>query len=87
LRKEEHKTDPKNAKEWTKIPSSTTLDKTIEALRKRNYTVVLLENKVQALQKLKESIPAGAEVMTGSSTTLQQIGFMDYYLSGKNPWK
>jgi L-lactate utilization protein LutC len=77
----------KNAEQWTKIPSAANLNKTVEALKKRNLSVIVLDSKAHALQKLKEMIPAGAEVMTGSSTTLQQIGFTDYYLSGKNPWK
>jgi L-lactate utilization protein LutC len=77
----------KNAEQWTKVPSQTTLSRTIDALKKRNFKVVLLENKTEAFEKLKQLIPAGAEVMTGSSTTLSQIGFMDYYISGKNPWK
>jgi hypothetical protein len=77
----------KNAQEWTKIPPQPTLDRTVEALKKRNFKVIVLENKTQAFEKLKQMIPAGAEVMTGSSTTLSQIGFMDYYISGKNPWK
>jgi hypothetical protein len=76
----------KNAPEWTKIPSPAILDKTVEALRKRGFSVAVLENKIQALQKLKDLLPAGGEVMTGSSTTLYQIGFMDYYLGGKNSW-
>lgn len=77
----------KNEPEWTKIPSPGIVDKTVEALRKRGFTVNILEDKAQALQQLKDLLPAGAEVMTGSSTTLYQIGFMDYYISGKNPWK
>ncbi len=76
-----------NAPEWTKIPTPATIEQTIEALRRRGFTVFALENKIQAFEKLKDLLPAGAEVMTGSSTTLYQIGFMDYYISGKNPWK
>lgn len=77
----------KNAQEWTKIPSLATIDKTVDALKKRNFKVIVLENRIQAFERLKEMIPPGAEVMTGSSTSLNQIGFMDYYISGKNPWK
>src|SRR4030042_1354017 len=76
----------KNASEWTKIPSQTTVNKTVEVMRKRGFVVNILDNKEQALQRLKELLPAGAEVMTASSTTLYQIGFMDFYLGGKNPW-
>ncbi len=79
--------EPINALEWTETPSQATIDKTVEALRRRGFNVIVLENKAQALQKLKDLLPAGAEVMTGSSTSLYQVGFMDYYLSGKNPWK
>jgi len=76
----------KNISEWTKIPSLSTINKTVETMRKRGFTVNILDNKAQAFQRLKELLPAGAEVMTASSTTLYQIGFMDYYLGGKNPW-
>ncbi len=76
----------KNAPEWTKIPSQAIIDTTVEALRRRGFTVIVLDKKTQAFEKLKELLPAGAEIMTGSSTSLYQIGFMDYYISGKNPW-
>ncbi len=76
-----------NEVNWVKPPSQAKLNRTIEAMQKRGFNVILVENKAQALQKLKDLIPAGAEVMTGSSTSLYQIGFMDYYISGKNPWK
>lgn len=39
-----------------------------------------------ACAKLQELIPAGASVMTGSSITLEQIGFIDLLKSGKHPW-
>lgn len=43
-------------------------------------------NKVEALEKIKELIPAGASVVNGSSTTLHQIGFVDYLKSENHPW-
>ncbi len=73
--------------DWNTIPSNDVIKKTIENLKKRGFSVSLVENKAQALEKAKELIPnSNVEVMTGSSTTLYQIGFMDYYLSDKSKW-
>lgn len=72
---------------WNSIPSDKIIDKTIESLKKRGFVVALVDDKAQALNKIKEIIPdLDIEVMTGSSTTLYQIGFMDYYLSDKSKW-
>ena len=72
---------------WNIIPSDKIINKTIEALKKRGFTVDLVNDKAQALDKIKELIPdLNVEVMTGSSTTLNQIGFMDFYLSDKSKW-
>jgi hypothetical protein len=38
------------------------------------------------LEKIKELIPRGASVMNGSSTTLNEIGFVDYLKSGEHGW-
>lgn len=62
------------------------IQKTIESLEQHGINVILVNNGEEALTKIKELIPAGKELMTGSSTTLQQIGFMDLYLSDQNPW-
>lgn len=74
-------------KKWTRIPSEAIIKSTVAAMQKRGYTVFVTENKTKAFQKLKQILPVKAEVMTGSSTSLGQIGFMEYYISGKNPWK
>ncbi len=71
---------------WTSIPSEKVLQRTIVEIKKRNIDLILVENKEEAMKKIKEIIPANVSVMTGSSTTLYEIGFMDYYLSGKTPW-
>ena len=79
--------DENTIKKWTQVPSQSVIKSTIAAMQKRGFTVVLVEDKTKAFQKLKQLLPAKAEVMTGSSTSLGQIGFMEYYISGKNPWK
>lgn len=45
-----------------------------------------VKNKEDALKKIKEIIPAGSSVVNGSSTTLEQIGFVDYLKSGDHSW-
>ncbi len=55
-------------------------------MRARNVEVIVVDTKEQALQKIKEIIPAGASVMNGSSTSLKQIGFVEYLKSAGHGW-
>ena len=73
--------------DWNKIADKKTLEKTVAALKERNFNPLFVADKAAALKKLQEIIPAGAEVMTGSSTTLDQIGFIDLLKKGQHPWK
>ncbi|MCX6716948.1 MAG: lactate utilization protein [Candidatus Taylorbacteria bacterium] len=67
-----------------KMPS---IRKTMESLMARNINAIYVKTKEEALEKVKSLIPDGAEVMTGSSTTLEEIGFVDLLKKGKHPWK
>lgn len=49
-----------------------------EALASRGITMEYYETGAQALVRLQELVPLGTEVMTGSSTTLDQIGFTSW---------
>jgi hypothetical protein len=71
---------------WTGIPSEEIVRKTIEALKGRGVTVEFLQNRAEALKRLKELIPPAAELSTGASTTLEEIGFTDLLKSGNHPW-
>jgi len=71
---------------WSTLPTEKIIQETKEAISSRGIEVVLVDNKEQALKKIKELIPKGAEVMTGSSTTLQEIGFSEYLKSGEHGW-
>ena len=75
------------AMDWDKIPDRQTVDKTMEGLRQRNFNPMLVPDKAHALEKLKQLIPSGAEVMTGSSTTLDEIGFIAFLISKNHPWR
>jgi hypothetical protein len=72
---------------WDRIPDQPTIDKAMAGMRERNFNPVLVPDRQSALEKLKQMIPAGAEVMTGASTTLEEIGLIDYLASNKHPWR
>jgi hypothetical protein len=69
------------------IPSSQIIEQTVTAMEGRGFVVEVVSNGKAALEKLKTLIPEGAEITTGSSTSLNEIGFSDYLESGKHAWK
>ncbi|MEK6957706.1 MAG: lactate utilization protein [archaeon] len=71
---------------WEKMPGEKTINETMENIRARGIDVTMVETRKDALDKIKELIPKGSEVMNGSSTTLMDIGFVDYLKSGKHGW-
>jgi L-lactate utilization protein LutB len=73
-------------KKWNKRPSANDVATTVKNVQKRGITVIRAKNGDSALKILKESIPAGAEIMSGSSTTLIEIGFDEYLSTDKSRW-
>lgn len=73
--------------DYATLKPQAAIDKTLKAAAERNFSVQFVQNKTEAVEAIKKLIPAGAEVMTGSSTTLDQIGFTDILKSGDHPWK
>ena len=67
-------------KKWNSIPSSDIVEKTAREIEKRGIHVIISPDGEDALEQLKKIIPAGAEVMNGSSTTLIEIGYEEYIL-------
>jgi len=72
---------------YTKLPDEKELKETTDAISSRGIKVIIVKNKEEALIKIKELIPKGSEVANGSSTTLNEIGFVDYLKSGGHGWK
>jgi L-lactate utilization protein LutC len=64
------------------LASEEAINKTAAALIAKKYNVAVVADRAEALAKLKEMIPAGADVMTGGSVTLDEIGFTDLLKSG-----
>lgn len=54
------------------------IERTLAALQNRGITTIYVSDRHAALAKLLELIPKGAAVAHGSSTTLEQIGFVDH---------
>lgn len=69
------------------LASKDSIKKVMTAVKQHGINPELVDTGKDALKKLQELIPEGADVMTGSSTTLNQIGFTDLLKSGKHPWK
>jgi L-lactate utilization protein LutC len=69
------------------LASKEVIKRAMDALKARNINVELVTTKEDALRKINKMIPPGKEVMTGGSTTLDQIGFSELLISGKHPWK
>jgi len=73
--------------EWTRPADEDTVSATMEALKARGISSELVPDRAQALEAVRRAIPDGAEVMTGSSKTLDEIGFIGLLKSGDHKWK
>lgn len=71
---------------FDQLTSGEIVNKTMEALRTNGFLPEMLETKALALARIKELIPEGSSVMNGSSTTLNEIGFIDYLKSEEHKW-
>jgi L-lactate utilization protein LutC len=72
--------------EYNTLKTKEVTTRVIEELTKRNVQAFTVESGKDALEKIKELIPAGASVMNGASVTLEQIGFVDYLKRGEHSW-
>ncbi len=71
---------------YNTLAAQENINKTAAGLTSRNVETIVVKNGSEALEKIKELIPAGASVMNGASETLNQIGFIEYLKSGKHGW-
>lgn len=68
---------------YDQIPSREVIDRTMDAVQRRGVDVEFVETKSDALRRLVDLIPAGAEVMRGGSNTLEEIGFGAFLRDGR----
>jgi LUD domain len=71
---------------WERLPSEETAGRTISALKSRGISAEFVSNRHEALELVTRLIPPGAELMTASSKTLDEIGFLALLKSGKHQW-
>jgi len=76
-----------NDSSWTRLADEQTLENTRAALEKRGIHTEVAGTKAEALERLTALVPSGAEVMTGSSTTLDEIGFTEKLKLEQHEWK
>lgn len=60
--------------------------KAMAKLKENGIESAVMDDKATALQMIKSMIPAGASVMSGSSRTLEEIGFIDYFKTNPLGW-
>ena len=72
--------------QYDKLSSEDAVKRAMEAVKERGVSAEFVQTKEEALNRLKEIIPAGAEIMTAGSTTLEEIGFIELLKSGKHAW-
>jgi len=75
------------AERWTTPADHEAIEKTIYALKQRGIHAELASDRSAALARLTELIPAGAELMTGASRTLEEIGFLETLKSNAHGWR
>jgi|SRR3954470_18760255 L-lactate utilization protein LutC len=71
---------------YTELATDAQVQDTIAAVEARGIKVHLVDTPEQALEKIHELVPAGAEIMTGGSQTLRHIGLEDLLISKAHPW-
>lgn len=71
---------------WDTPASDTVIAQTKANLEGHGINVEVVETGAEALAKLKTLIPEGSEVMTGTSTTLNEIGFTEFLGSNESKW-
>ena len=64
-----------------------TVEETVANLEERGFDVVVVDDAADALDAVESRIPAGASVMNGHSTTLEEIGFDEFLSEGDHGWE
>ncbi|WP_075936339.1 lactate utilization protein [Halosegnis longus] len=68
------------------LPAEETIDATVENLEANGFNVIVVDSADEALEALQSHIPADVSVMNGHSTTLEEIGFIEYLTDGDHEW-
>src|SRR5258706_2235178 len=69
-------TTPVQVDHWDALADYERIVRTVKALEANNITPIVVSSGAEARQKIYELIPEGAEVLTATSATLQEIGLV-----------
>jgi L-lactate utilization protein LutB len=69
------------------LPDDDSLEATVANLEANGFEVVVADSAEDALETVQTHVPAGASVMNGHSTTLEEIGFTEYLSDGDHDWQ
>ncbi|KTG14443.1 lactate utilization protein [Haloferax profundi] len=69
------------------VPSDEEVEATVENLEANGFDVVVVDTADEALETLQTHIPSDVSVMNGHSTTLEEIGFVEYLSEGDHEWE
>jgi len=69
------------------LPDDDTIEEAVANLEANGFDVVVVDTAVEAFDAVRSQIPAGASVMNGHSTTLEEIGFTEYLSGSDHDWK
>ena len=64
-----------------------TVAEAVANLEANGFEVVVVDSADEALEAVEAQIPAGASVMNGHSTTLEEIGFDEFLSEGDHEWE
>lgn len=79
--------DAEIAHELDETPDEETIDEAVENLEANGFDVVVVDSPAEALETIQSQIPDGVSVMNGHSTTLEEIGFVEYLTEGDHEWE
>lgn len=68
--------------DYARPASESALDAVAEQLRERNFEVVIVDNAAEAKAAVLDRLPEGAEVHSGKSKTLEDIGLFKELMEG-----
>ncbi len=69
------------------LPDDQSIDKTVTHLEENGFDVIVVDSAEDALSEIQSQIPADVSVMNGHSTTLEEIGFVEYLSDGEHGWE
>ena len=72
---------------FNQLASQERITAVISSFSERNIKGVFVETKEDALKEIFAIIPEGAEIATGSSETLREIGLLTVLKEKSHPWK